>query len=78
MNKREAESILLALDGISAGIETLRELIAHSVEEKAPESRTETAKKILDADDECTHMDMKVIETMAGEKSYCFDCGYEE
>jgi len=80
MNRREAEHILLALDGVVAGIETLREVVNRSIDEDQPESRTETARRILSAEtqDDCDHPDMKIIETMAEKKSYCFDCGYSE
>lgn len=80
MNKREAQGILLALDGLVAQIETLREVIYRSIDETASESRSATATKILTADDleNCQHPDMKIIDTMAGSKSYCFDCGYSQ
>jgi len=67
MNKDEANQISLALDGISANIETLRLLINNSVETAIPAL----------ADGSCGHTQIREIQTHGGNTMFCDDCGYQ-
>ena len=67
MNSNEAERILLALDGITANIETLRSLIEGNIEEDAPIVR----------DGKCLHPKTREIQTLGTTVMFCDDCGYQ-
>ena len=75
MYKQEADRLQLALDGIVANIETLREVISRSIDPEPPEQLADT---IIDPTQPCTHPDIRQIDTMGGSKTYCFECGYAE
>ena len=64
MNSRESEQILLAIDGLSANIETLRSLIKSMVDE-------------LPAITDCRHEEMQERQTMQGTYRFCPSCGWE-
>jgi hypothetical protein len=68
MNKKEAESILLALDGISANLETLRSMISGMV---VPEPAQIWESGV------CQHQRTREIVTHGGAVRFCDDCGYE-
>jgi hypothetical protein len=74
MNKQEADRLQLALDGVSANIETIRSLIAGMVVEPAIEPIVEEWKPVSN---ECRHIDIREISTMGNSQRFCNDCGYE-
>ncbi len=78
MFKWEADRIELALDGLIANIETLRAVIGQSVDEKPATGPTEPFTGQLQDSGSCPHPNLKEIETMGGNKSYCFECGYAQ
>lgn len=60
------DKLLLALDGVAAQLQTLRELVLTM-------SDSETS-----ASDECKHQNIKEVRTMAGlAGAFCEDCGQE-
>lgn len=66
MSKDEMDKLLLALDGVAAQLQTLRELVLTMSDSE------ETASN------ECKHKDIKEIRTMAGlVGAFCQDCGQE-
>lgn len=75
MYKDEAEKLLLALDGIAANVETLRAVISMSIEATPPSI---VSNLVIDPNQECTHPELRPIDTMGGTKTYCFECGYAE
>ena len=78
MHKGEADIIQLALDGIMANIETLRAVIAQSVDEKPATGHTELISGQSESPASCNHPNLKEIETMGGTNAYCFECGYAQ
>lgn len=70
MDKSEADKILLALDGLAANIETIRNLVLGSI------NPTKT-NKLLDliADESCQHINRQVLNTMESTNEICNDCG---
>ena len=70
MNKQEAERLQLALDGISANLETIRSLISGMVIEQPIE-------QWQPASTECRHATIREINTMGEAMRFCDDCGYE-
>lgn len=66
MNKDEADRISLALDGISANIETLRLLINNSIESV-----------LIPINGSCGHAKIREIQTHGGNTTFCDDCGYQ-
>jgi len=66
LSKEEMDKLLLALDGVSAQLQTLRELVLTMSDSEQS------------AGDECRHKDIKEIRTMAGlVGAFCEDCGQE-
>ena len=70
MNKQESERLLLALDGISANLETVRSLISGMVIEQPIEQWQPVSS-------ECRHTSVREINTMGEAMRFCNDCGYE-
>jgi hypothetical protein len=64
LSKDEIDKILLALDGVAAQLQTMRELVLTMASENAQLS------------DECNHKEIKEVRTMAGiVGAYCEECG---
>lgn len=71
MKKLEAEKILMALDGLAAYLETIRNLVISSIEEE------QVAKsKILDLipNATCLHENTRNLDTLGESSSMCLDC----
>lgn len=66
MSKSEKEKLLLALDGVAAQLQTLRELVMTMNDDTKDDSN------------ECKHQNIKEVRTMAGlVGAFCEDCGQE-
>jgi hypothetical protein len=71
--KRDAEKILISLDGLAAYLETIRNLVISQIEEEAVTSK----QRILDLmpDEECLHLNAMKLETLGESSMMCDDCG---
>jgi hypothetical protein len=77
MQESEAKKILMALDGLAAYLETIRNLVVSSIE--APAEQPVKPKKIIDMipNEECLHPDTLEIETLGGVSAMCNGCGQQ-
>ena len=64
MRSDEAKQIVLALDGLAAHIETIRNLVTSSVE----------AESVI-ISDRCLHKNIRELKTHGAETAMCDDCG---
>ena len=72
MQKREADQLLMALDGVMAYLETIRTLVKNSVESQMPE----VEEVLTNADPElCGHPDAVEVQTLGELNMVCHACG---
>lgn len=64
MNKNQAQIILMALEGLQANIDTLRNLVLSMTEEPK-----------LAPDGVCTHSETREIQTHGSSTTWCDACG---
>ena len=74
MHKRDAEKILISLDGLAAYLETIRNLVISQIDEEVPPP---AKLRILDMlpDEECVHENSRQIDTLGESVQMCDDCG---
>ena len=85
MQESEAKKLLIALDGLAAYLETIRNLVVSSIrdnelaEEEAPKKKLSTAKKLLDMipNEPCLHEDTIELQTLGGISMLCNTCGMQ-
>lgn len=70
MNKAEADKFLMAIDGLAANLETLRNLVISSIEPEANKSLLE-----MIPDEGCKHENLRELATMNASNSMCIQCG---
>jgi len=77
MQESEAKKLLMALDGLAAYLETIRNLVVSSIESEVEQPAQPKTKKIIDMipDEECLHSNTLEIETLGGVSVMCNGCG---
>ena len=75
MQDFEAKKILMALDGLAAYLETIRNLIVSSITQDEPEEESKAATILrLIPNALCLHENSIAIETLGGSSRLCNDC----
>ena len=82
MKESESKKILMALDGLAAYLETIRNLVVSSIEdEPAPpfDGKQSKAQMIMGMipDEACLHENVIKIDTLGGTQELCNDCGLQ-
>lgn len=74
MKKLEADKILMALDGLAAYLETIRNLVISQIDSEVPPP---TKLRLIDmiSDEECLHENFRQIDTLGESIQMCDDCG---
>lgn len=74
MKKLEADKILMALDGMAAYLETIRNLVVSQISEDVPPP---AKLRLLDMipDEGCLHENSRQIDTLGESIQMCDDCG---
>lgn len=83
MRETEAKQLVMALDGMAAYLETIRNLVISSVEEEAPAAeivdfeKKSKGKKLLDLipNDVCLHESTIEAQSFGGNIQMCNACG---
>lgn len=82
MKDSEAKKVLMALDGLAAYLETIRNLVISSIDEPEPNQFAENVAQTkgqmimgLMPDAECAHENVLKLETLGGVQEMCNDCG---
>lgn len=80
MKDSEAKQIVMAIDGVAAYLETIRNLVLNSIDEEKLESVTPSkanAKEILEMipNEKCVHERSLELNTLGGTSLMCEDCG---
>lgn len=79
MQESEAKKILMALDGLAAYLETIRNLVVGAIEVESIPEPAPKSKKILDMipNEVCLHEQTLEIETLGGSALLCNGCGQQ-
>jgi len=77
MQESEAKKLLMALDGLAAYLETIRNLVVSSIQSEVEQPAQPKTKKIIDMipDEKCLHSNTLEIETLGGVSVICDGCG---
>lgn len=87
MKDSEAKKILMALDGLAAYLETIRNLVISSIDaeipaepEPAPQPKKKSKAEMIMGmmpDEKCIHETTLELETLGGISVMCNDCGVQ-